>query len=181
MSERFGRAMAIEPRRYTQDEIDSLIGCAKTITEPPKREMKLDRGHFRNDMRLRSGDGALEFRVFMRRSEDLPENFSIGLAFLPRDGTGEILLLRCNGPHGGFNDTFDPDDPHWDFHVHRATAEMIEAGQRPEKSAVVNRDFASYEEALQYILRTANITDAAAHFPDLAQRKFPFAEKEPAP
>jgi hypothetical protein len=181
MSERFGRAMAIEPRRYTQDEIDGLIGCAKAITEPPKREMKLDRGHFRNDMRLRSGDGALEFRVFMRRSEDLPENFSIGVAFLPKDGTGEILLLRCNGPHGGFNDTFDPDDPHWDFHVHRATAEMIEAGQRPEKSAVVNRDFASYEEALQYFLRTANITDAAAHSPDLAQRKLPFAEKEPAP
>ena len=172
--------MAIEPRRYTQDEIDSLIGCAKTITEPPKREMKLDRGHFRNDMRLRSGDGALEFRVFMRRSEDLPENFSIGLAFLPRDGTGEILLLRCNGPHGGFNDTFDPDDPHWDFHVHRATAEMIEAGQRPEKSAVVNRDFASYEEALQYFLRTVNITDAGLYFADLAQGKLPFEDQEPS-
>ena len=52
-----------------------------------------------------------------------------------RDGTGEVLLLRCNGPHGGYNDSFDPDHPHWDFHVHRASAEMIEAGFRPEKAA----------------------------------------------
>ena len=44
--------MAVSPRRYTQQEIDDLIGCPKVVSEPPKREMKLDRGHFRNDMRL---------------------------------------------------------------------------------------------------------------------------------
>jgi len=73
-------------------------------------------------MRLKSADGQLGFRAFMRRYEDLPENVSIGLAFVPKDGTGEILLLRCNGPHGGYNDSFDPDHPHWDFHVARASA-----------------------------------------------------------
>ena len=70
--------MAVSPRRYTQQEIDDLIGCPKVVSEPPKREMRLDRGHFRNDMRLKSTDDKLEFRVFMRRNEDLPENFSIG-------------------------------------------------------------------------------------------------------
>ena len=58
--------MAVSPRRYTQQEIDDLIGCPKVVSEPPKREMKLDRGHFRNDMRLKSTDDKLEFRVFMR-------------------------------------------------------------------------------------------------------------------
>ena len=48
----------------------------------------------------------------MRRSEDLPENFSVGLVFLPGDGTGEVTLLRCNGPHGAYNDSFDPAHPH---------------------------------------------------------------------
>lgn len=143
--------------------------------------MKLDRGHFRDDMRLKSADGTLEFRVFMRRSEDLPENFSVGLAFLPKDGTGEVPLPRCNGPHGGYNDSFDPDHPHWDSHVHRATAGMLEAGFRPEKAATVNKDFASYEEALEYFLRTTNIIDARTYFSDLAQGKLPFAEQEPAP
>jgi hypothetical protein len=48
-------------------------------------------------------DDKLEFRAFMRRNEDLPEKFSIGLAFLAKDGSGEVVLLRCSGPHGGYN------------------------------------------------------------------------------
>ena len=172
--------MAAQPWRYTQQEIDALITCLKVVSEAPKREMKLDRGHFRNDMRLKSTDGKLEFRVFMRRNEDLPENFSIGLAFLAKDGSGEVILLRCNGPHGGYNDSFDPDHPHWDYHVHRASAEMIEAGLRPEKIATSNEDFASYEEAVQYFLKATNITDAGTYFADLAQGKLPFPTKEPS-
>jgi len=38
--------MAVSPPRYTQQEIDDLIGCPKVVSEPPKREMKLDRGHY---------------------------------------------------------------------------------------------------------------------------------------
>ncbi|MGO9256351.1 MAG: hypothetical protein ACLQU1_08640 [Bryobacteraceae bacterium] len=171
--------MAASPRRYTQREIDDLIAGPKVVSEAPKREMKLDRGHLRNDMRLKSTDGKLEFRVFMRRSEDLPENFSIGLAFLAKDGSGEVVLLRCNGPHGGYNDSFDPEHPHWDYHVHRASAEMIDAGQRPEKVATINRDFASYEEAVQYFLRATDITDARTYFAELAQGTLPFPNEEP--
>ena len=55
---------------------------------------------------------------------------------------------------------------------------MIEAGLRAEKSATVNRDFASYEEALQYFVRVVNITDASAWFKDVGQRELPFAEEE---
>jgi hypothetical protein len=167
------------PRTYTQQEIDDLIACPKVVSDAPKRDMKLDRGHFRNDMRLKSTDDKLEFRVFMRQSEDLPENFSIGLAFLAKDGSGEVVLLRCNGPHGEYNDSFDPGHPHDDYHVHRASAEMIEAGLRPEKAATINRDFASYEEALQYFLRTTNITDASTYFADFMQGDLPFPAEEP--
>ncbi|MGE5567632.1 MAG: hypothetical protein ACM3S5_01225 [Rhodospirillales bacterium] len=172
--------MPAEPRRYTQEEIDNLIGCAKVTIDPPKRDLKLDRGHYRNDMRLRSADGKLEFRAFMRRNADLPENFSIGLVYLPKDGTAEVVLLRCNGPHGGYNDSFDPEHAHWDFHVHRASVDMIETGQKPEKVAVVNRDFASYEEALLYFLRTTNVTDAQSYFTDVVQGRLPFVEEESA-
>jgi hypothetical protein len=129
-------------------------------------------------MRLKSVEANLDFRCFMRRSEDLPENFSIGLAFLPKDGTGELALLRCNGPHGGYNEAFDPDHPHFDFHVHRATPEMIEAGFRPEKRATINKEFASYEEALQYFLRVINITDARNYFEDVAQGKLDLRQEE---
>jgi hypothetical protein len=56
---------------------------------------------------------------------------------------------------------------------------MIEAGQRPEKLAAASREFASYEEALQYFLRTTNILDASAHFAAIAQGVLPFVEKDP--
>jgi len=169
--------MSLAPRLYTTEELEELIACSKTVSEAPRQEMKLDRGHLRNDMRVKSIEGDREFRVFLRRSEDFPENFSIGLAFLPKDGTGEVVLLRCNGPHGGYNDSFDPEHPHCDFHIHRATAQTIEAGLRPEKSATVSRDFASFEEALQYFLRVTNIRDGMSHFPKIMQRAFPFAEE----
>jgi len=161
--------MAIPPRPYTQPEIDELIACPKVVSDAPRREMKKDRGHSRNDMKLKSTDDKFEFRVFMRRNEDFPENFSIGLAFLAKDGTGELVLLRCNGPHGGYNDSFDPAHPHWDFHVHRASAEMIAAGLRPEKAATISAEYASFEEAVQYFLRETNVANAREYFADPAQ------------
>jgi hypothetical protein len=164
------------PRRlYTQEEIDALISCAKVFDEAPRLEMRLDRGHFRNEMRLRSSDGNSQFRCFMRQSEDLPENFSIGWVFTPRDGTGDITLLRCNGPHGGYNYNCDPDHPHWGYHVHRASASMIEADLRPEREATQNKEFASFVEARQYFWKAANIDTAGTCF---AQEFLPFSGSE---
>ena len=63
--------------------------------------------------------------------------------------------------------------------MHRAHAEMIEAGLRPEGVATTAKDFASYEEAVQYFLRAANIKDAEVYFPNPAQGKLPFPGEEP--
>ena len=41
-------------KTYSQEEIDSLISCPKVIAEPPKREMRSERGSKRNNMELRS-------------------------------------------------------------------------------------------------------------------------------
>jgi len=49
----------------------------------------------------------------------------------------------------------------------------------PERAATIDRDFASYEEAVQYFLRATNITDARTYFGDLAQGILPFATEEP--
>lgn len=171
--------MALDPRSYTQKEIDDLIACAKTVSDPPKKEMKRDRGHLRNDLALTSTDGESEFRVFLRQNEDFPESFSIGLVYTPRDGTGEVTLLRCNGPHGDYNQSFDPAHPHSDYHVHRASAEMIESGLRPEARAASTKDYASFEQALSFFLKATNITDAEHHFKDVFQQKLPFAGEGP--
>ena len=85
---------------YNQNEIDALISCPKSLTEPPKRDLRLVGADWRNDMTLQSEGCKGEFAVFFRRSDDFPENFSIGLKYDPKDGSGEITLLRCNGQHG---------------------------------------------------------------------------------
>ncbi len=83
----------------TAEEINFLVHCPKIIEEAPKKEMRVDRGSRRNDLRLRTKDGQAAFHVFIRQNEKFPENFSIGLDYLPQDG-GRVPLLRCNGPHG---------------------------------------------------------------------------------
>jgi hypothetical protein len=153
---------------FSQNELEEQITCPKEVSEPPRREMKLDGAHWRNDAKLVASNAVKgEFAIFMRKSEDFPENFSIGLIYSPHDGRGEIILFRCNGKHGDFNRSFDPTHPHFDYHVHRASEDAIEAGQAPEKSAVKTAGFAPYEEALQFFVKEIglNAKDAKKHFP----------------
>jgi len=83
---------------FSQDELDGLISCPKEVSDPPKREMRLERAHWRNDAKLIASNGLQgDFVMFMRKNEDFPENFSIGLIYNPHDGQGEIPLFRCNG------------------------------------------------------------------------------------
>ena len=89
-------------RTYSEEEINELIRCDKVVSEPPKKAMVSRFGHRRNDMRLRSKEGELDFTIFMRINDAFPENFSIGLVHSPKDERGTIILLRFNGPHGGF-------------------------------------------------------------------------------
>ncbi len=114
--------------------------------------------------------------IFIRRNEDFPENFSIGLRYKPRDGRSAIILLRCNGPHGPFNGGFNPSHEHFHYHIHRASPEAIEAGEAPEKYASKTTEFASYEEALQFFVKIVNLnaTDSREYFPSRLQFDFFF-------
>ena len=71
--------------QFTKQEIEDLIHCQKKIIDPPKKEMSLADGHWRNGMNLQSEDGEHDFIVFMRKNEDFEENFAIGLIYLPKD------------------------------------------------------------------------------------------------
>jgi hypothetical protein len=163
---------------YTQKDIDALLSCAKSVSDPPKRNLRLVGAHWRNDMKLVAVMVDGEFSVFFRRSEDFPENFSIGLTYDPKDGSGEITLVRCNGQHGVFGGTFDPNHPHWSYHIHRATEATIAAGLRPEHHAENTAAYASFEEAVQHFVKLINLNSAEAdkYFPNKAQTALPFEE-----
>lgn len=118
----------------------------------------------------------------MRTHSVFDENFSIGLVYVPKDGSGEMVLLRCNGPHGEYNASFDPQHPHTEYHVHRASEEAIRAGLRPEKRAQRTNAFASYREAVAFFLNEIHVTEAAVHFPDVyGQTSFPFTDEQQEP
>lgn len=87
-------------------------------------------------------------------------------------------LQRRNGPHGEYNDRFDPMHPHAEYHVHLASEEAIRSGLRAENRAAKTEEFASYREALAYFLRATNILNAAEYFPDDRQVPLPFPPHE---
>ena len=155
---------------FTQSEIDALVSCPKGVSDPPKRTMRLDGSHWRNDAGLLATDGTVgEFGVFMRRSEDFPENFSVGLKYRPGDGRDTITLIRCNGRHSPLN---APGPAlHTTFHVHRASEAALEEGRRAESDASATQQYASYEEAVQYFVDAINLNgeDRAKHFPNQTQ------------
>lgn len=167
---------------YSQSEIDALIACPKKVSEPPKKEMSLVGADFRNDMKLVSSSGFEgEFLVFIRKSEDFQENFSVGLRYQPKDDRGEITLLRCNGPHGGCNGEYDPDHPHWTYHVHRASEDAIANGGKAEKYAEKTSAYGSFEEAIRYFLNAISLDtgDACRYFPKEMQTQLIFETGSP--
>ena len=157
---------------YSQEEIDELIHCQKIIIVPPKKKVHLERGSYRNNMRLNSMDSKLEFIVFMRILEDFEEDFSIGLVYSPKDERESFCLIRCNGPHGEF--IGGPESPHFSYHIHKARTENIEAGVRPERGGEVTSAYASYEEALAHFLKVVNISNASEFFHDINQLSLNF-------
>jgi hypothetical protein len=150
----------------TNQHIDYLIGCPKKIIDPPRREMALSNGHWRNGITLQSVDGEHDFSVFLGKNEDFEENFSIGLMYSPRETRGDICLLRYNGPHGP-HVSFDHHDR---YHVHMAEEETINSGLKAERTALITEEYASFDDALGYFLRKCNITDADKYFPNVLQR-----------
>jgi hypothetical protein len=150
----------------TKERIEYLIQCPKKTIDPPRRDMTLSSGHWRNGMTLQSADGEHDFSVFIRKNEDFEENFSIGLMYSPRETRGDICLFRCNGPHGP-HVSFDHHDR---YHVHIAEEEIINAGLKAERAAFTTEEYASFDDALGYFLRKCNITDAEKYFPNVLQR-----------
>lgn len=151
-------------RIYSQQEIEDLITCEKKIINPPRKNPQEIRGHLQNNMSLESVDGKHKFEVFMRQSSAFPENFSVGLRYIPKDGTTPFTLLRCNGPHGPYCGQWPEDHPHYDYHIHKAKEENLKKGLKPEKYGEKTQDFATFQDAIKFFVEYTNIKDAEKYF-----------------
>lgn len=148
---------------YEDEHIEKLLGCEKEFVEPPAKDFKEDRGQMKKKFTLQSLDGAYLFLGFIRYNIKFPENFSIGLDYDPREEKGTICLLRLNGPHGE-----NKQHPHHlSFHIHKATADTINAGLKPESNVEITDEYASLEQAIQYYITCINLKqeDISKNFP----------------
>jgi hypothetical protein len=114
----------------TDVEIQRLLNLPKQISDPPSKNWRTEESHRRKDFGLASIDGEIRFRAFARQHIRFVENFSIGLEYLPDDGTEGVILMRCNGPHGDFNRATNSEHPHYHSHIHTASEAAIDAGCR---------------------------------------------------
>ena len=106
----------------------------------------------------------------MRQSDEFPENFSIGLMYLPGEEPGSFQLVRCNGQHGG-----EKVHPHHAlFHIHRTKADDINAGILEPRSIEETNGYASFREALSHFCAMIQMERPDDYFPGLSQtRLFP--------
>jgi len=152
---------------FSDEIINRLITEEKIITEPPKRDFKVESQHLRNEFHLTSSDGERQFSVFMRKHIEFMENFSIGLIYHSEEGT--INLFRCNGNHGEVVvDILNP-IPHFGYHTHKITAELLENNINEPKKVESTKEYASFEQALAYFCKHTNIIDVDKYFPNINQ------------
>ena len=143
-----------------EETINKLIVCEKKIFEAPKRNMTSKNRSLRNDMKLISTDLLYNFSVFMRISEDFPEDFSIGLVFISAEGK-TYMLFRCNGPHGECVYDFLENEAHYGYHEHKLV---------PDASSMVasiTTAYGTYQDAVVHFVEKCNIIGLEPYFPFL--------------
>ena len=78
---------------YTDQFIQDLIVCQKTIIEAPK-DSGINRGSFKIVFGMTSIDGLHNFKGFISRNTIFSENFSIGLVYDPIEEKGKFSAVR---------------------------------------------------------------------------------------
>jgi len=147
-------------KEYTQEELGELISCPKIITEAERKDLTLDRGHWRKRLILLSEDGKYKFSVFLRKADDFADDFSVGLIFHPKDEKESLVLFRCNGPHEKTEDPALLKKDHFGYHIHKGKAEWINDGDREPKSSGLTKEYASFEESVYYFVQFTGIKNA---------------------
>lgn len=154
---------------FTSDLIDNLIACPKRVLDATSREFKEENRHRRKDMRLHAADDeARQFNVFIRQSLEFSEDFSLGLIYLSAEGK-RITLIRYNGQHEQSNNPLQQADPHFQYHIHKATPDNLNNGRYEKHPASSIDSYASFEEATSKFLVAIGLTDddIAKYFPSM--------------
>jgi hypothetical protein len=73
-------------------------------------------------------------------------------------------LIRLNGDHGEVVEDILKPSPHFGYHIHKITPEVLERGLAEPKFSNETKEYASYEQAMSYFCKLVNIKDAETYF-----------------
>ena len=142
-------------RLYTEAELDSLRSMPKRITNPRARWLEKPKGRPAHRQRSFQVSGEHEeevrFLVFQRQNLEDEQDFSCGIAYLPRGGQ-RLTLARYNGPSHEHGDiVYRP-------HIHRASETAIAAGRKAEAGARETSRFETVDGALTCLTEDFNLS-----------------------
>ena len=144
----------------TDTFLQEITSCQKRVIKADRKKMILENRHYKNNLYLTSEDEKYNFKIFLRKSDEFIEDFSIGLMWTnPQDYidvTKSIIMLRCQGPHDGKQELGF--DIHHDFHTHEITALDVEEKRYTKPSKRNSTDlFHSFDQALFYFIEKCGI------------------------
>ncbi len=155
-------------------EIQAIIKAPKRIVHKnPVKGFREENRHLGCRLELESvSDEEKKFKVFIRRSVEFIENFSIGLQYEINISLLKIVtLIRYNGPHGEIS---RHSGGHYNKpHIHRLTETEIASGSMmpQEKHRKITDKYRTFEEAIWIFFRDTGTTNFTKHFPELRQTR----------
>ena len=146
----------------TDKFIQELITCDKEIEKADRKNMIEENRSIRNNVYLYSADKKYAFTMFLRKSTEFEEDFSVGLKWTNVDKYldihRDIILFRCQGPHDSKKPTGT--DIHHSYHVHEITAnDIFEYRYTRPAMKETCEEFNSFETALFYFCEKCGIID----------------------
>jgi hypothetical protein len=151
----------------TDERIETLLRMPKRVTNPTARNVQ-DANHEKRDYVVASSDGKERFKLFVRQSKSVTDDFSCGLIWLPAGGES-LILVRYNGSSHEHPNRIENTTINFACHVHRATERYIQANMKPESFAEETTTYQTCNGALHALLTDCNITglDSESDHPEL--------------
>lgn len=147
---------------YTDQFIQELVTCQKVITDPPK-DKEARSSYVKIVFSMRSIDNQFSLSGFIHQNTFFLENFSIGLVYKPKEEKGSIVLLRCNGMHGG-----TIQNPHHArCHINTVQADSLNKGSRVENHIEITSQYSTFDMAIQFYINKIGLdrSDRQQYFP----------------
>jgi hypothetical protein len=146
----------------SQERLNELISCPKDITPSQRQKFEEINGSRRLNLKLYSEKANLYFQIFLRQNTMLLENFSVGLIWEACEVPADIIILRCNGLHGGNKNC----EHHCVPHIHRLNLELATIDIFKEDDVELTTEYTTFDSAIYYFCTMCNIQNAAKYFPE---------------